>query len=167
MKHSAKTSMQWIIAASTAVLVLAACSRSSQGDVAATTEAGALPAEDAAMSAQSSSRVASVKFGRYVEPKTFVVGGVATRFRSGDRLFAAVQLEGSAHKKAVVDIRIRDASGQLVVERSRSVEPKTNETKVNFELTAAEGQQKLPPGTYKAETLLDGELVNTTDLSVE
>ena len=108
--------------------------------------------------------VASVKFGRYVEPKTFAIGGVGTKFKTSDKLFATVQLYGVADK-ASMQVRLLDSNNQVVAEESREVQPK-QPMKVNFALTKA-ATAPVAAGAYTAETLLNGQVVDTTQITFE
>ena len=145
-----------------AVLVVAACDRGNPVAPASTPA----PATNAApaVDAPKPLAVAAVKFGRYVMPKTYEIGGVGTSFKAADPLFATVQLEGSA-PSATVQVKITDAAGQAVVEQSRIVQPK-NRMKVNFTLVKADSGL-LAPGTYSAETQLDGKSVDQTQLVIQ
>lgn len=142
-------------------LAIAACSQA-EPEAAATAPAALDDPAQAVTPAPAPLSVASVKFGRYVEPKTYAVGGTGTQFKAGDALFAVVQLEGVADQATVL-VRVLDANGQLVAEQSRNVEPK-KPMKVNFALSKA-ALTPIVPGMYKAETLLDGEVVSTTELT--
>lgn len=143
------------------VVTLGACSPDKAPDPATATLAEAAEVRQADVPAVS---VVSVKFGRYVEPKTFAIGGVATKFRSSDPLFAAVQLEGTA-ERANVAVRLLDPGRQPVAEQAREVQPKQT-MRVNFALRQATSAV-LAPGEYQAETLLDGKVVNTTPITLQ
>lgn len=135
--------------------IKAACADRNEGSAAAPSDISNSPA---AVS------VDSVQFGRYVEPETFAVGGTGTRFRTTDRLFAAVELQGSGGA-VVVQVRLLDRSGRVVAAQVQTVQPRSW-TKVNFDLRSA-AQAATTAGAYTAETLLDGQVVDTTRITVE
>lgn len=143
------------------LLALAACNREAP---APSPEGPALQESAPAETAAPPIAVASVKFGRYVEPKTFAVGGLGTKFKSSDSLFATVQLEGTAERVSVA-IRLLDSARQTVAEQTREVQPK-QPMKVNFALSQA-ATAALTPGDYTAETLLDGQVVSTTQITLQ
>lgn len=153
------------ISALAVLLMLGACNREA-GDTAPA--ATVPPPSDAQAQVEEPAsvglRVAEVRFGRYVEPKTFVVGGIGKKFKPTDQLFAFVRLEGSA-EMATVQIRLLDSSGQVVAEQSREVQPK-KAMKVNFHVTNGLGAP-LPVGTYRAETSVDGQLALADELVIE
>ena len=155
-----------ILRTSIAAAMLVAVAACNQKQPEAGPESAAAPAATATPTAPAPAvlAVASVKYGRYVEPKTFLVGGVGTKFKSSDQLFAAVQLEGTA-PTATVQVRVTDGAGDVWAEQSRTVEPK-KPMKVNFALSKA-ATAPIVAGAYVAETLLDGQVVNTTQLTVE
>lgn len=146
------------------LLVVAACNQKQPESATEPTPTPAATEVAPATPAPAVVTVASVKYGRYVEPKTFLVGGVGTKFKATDQLYAAVQLEGTA-PTATVQVRVLDGTGQPVAEQGRTVEPK-KPMKVNFALSKA-APAPIAAGTYTAETLLDGQVVNTVELIVE
>lgn len=108
--------------------------------------------------------VDSVRFGRYVEPKTYIVGGVGTHFKVADHLFAAVLLRGTA-KAATVKVRVVDSVGRVVAEQIHAVAPQ-GRTKVNFDLSGV-APTPISTGSYTAETILNGRVVNASRITVE
>lgn len=151
------------------VLALAACNRTpteAEQPAAAPSTAAAPAASDPSTTAKAPAALSVewVKFGRYVEPKSFAVGGVGTQFKTGDSLFAAVQLQGTA-ARATLQVRLLDGTGQVVAEQSRSVQPK-QAMRVNFALGQA-AAAPIQPGIYTAETTLDGQVANTARLTIE
>ena len=149
--------------AASAALIIAACNQS-QPETTVPPPTDPAPVVATPAPAPVALTVASVKVGRYVEPKTFVVGGIGTKFKVADQLFATVQLEGAADN-ATVQVRMLDSTGQVVAGQSRSVQPK-KPMKVNFALSKA-APAPLVAGAYTAETLLDGQVVNTAQLTLE
>lgn len=153
------------VAAIAGVAIAVAACNGTQTETAATDpQPQVAPAAEVSPAPATMLSVDSVKFGRYVEPKTFAVGGLGTKFKSTDQLFATVQLAGTA-ENATVLVRLLDASSQAVAEQTRLVQPKTP-MKVNFALSKA-ATAPIAAGTYTAETLLDGQVVNTTQITFE
>ena len=149
-----------------AVAALAACDRAPGEASAPATDAAGTPAVAAPTAAPLPAPIAvsSVKFGRYVEPKTFAVGGIATKFKTDDQVFAAVQLDGAAGS-GTVQARLLDPNGQVLFEQAREVQA-GKLMKVNFQLTKGVALP-LVAGPYRVETLLDGEVVDTGEITIE
>lgn len=145
------------------ILSLTACNQETAGGVSQRQEATP-PAASTAPQLPAPLTVASMGVGRYVEPKTFAVGGIGTRFKQSDRLFAMVQLQGAA-PSASVSVSMIDASGQTLAEQTKMVQPK-GPMKVNFSLVA-EGAEPLPPGNYQVEVALDGQIATSADIVIE
>lgn len=107
--------------------------------------------------------VTDFRIGRYVEPGTFAVGGVGTRFKQSDRLFAVVHLEGVGHDGSAT-VRVLDASGQSVAEQAQALKA-NGPMRVNFSLTPGSGL--LSPGSYTAEAVLDGRVMASREIVIE
>lgn len=153
------------IAVLAVLLALGACNREA-GDTASAAVVPPTPDAQVQMKKPipAELRIAEVRFGRYVEPETFVVGGIGKKFKPTDQLFAFVRLEGSKDT-ATVRVRLLDAAGQVIAEQSREVQPKKAK-KVNFHVTSGL-TGPLPAGTYRAETTLDGHLAMSDELVIE
>lgn len=151
------------VAALAAVLALGACNRQA-GDAAPAADAPSTAPVAPAAPVSTVLKVAEVKFGRYVEPKTFAVGGVGKKFKTSDQLFASVQLDGVADT-ASVQVRLLDAAGQVVADQSRDIQPK-KPMKVNFQLTKGLAAP-LTAGTYRVETNLNGQSAMADELTIE
>lgn len=153
----------FLTAAAILAIALTACNRTAP-DAAAPAAAESSVVAAPAPETPGPLMVSSVKYGRYVEPKTFTVGGLGSKFKAADQVFAVVQLEGAANA-ATVQARLLDKEGQLISEQARDVRP-DKPMKVNFQLTK-ELASPLLAGSYRVETLLNGEVVNTGDIIIE
>lgn len=156
----------FLTAAAILAIALTACNRTAPDAAAPAAPAAAESSVAAAPAPETPGplMVSSVKYGRYVEPKTFTVGGLGSKFKAADQVFAVVQLEGAANA-ATVQARLLDKDGQLISEQARDVRP-DKPMKVNFQLTK-ELASPLLAGSYRVETLLNGEVVNTGDIIIE
>lgn len=139
-------------------LVLGACDRSAPS--AATDAATATTVAEPAQAAPVAAKIASVKVGRYIDPKTFAVGGVATKFKQGDKLFAVVQAEGLSAPVSV-DVTLLDAQGAPVASDTKTIAAKGT-MRANFALTP----DTLPPGKYTVQALLDKQGDTRVDVEV-
>jgi hypothetical protein len=92
-----------------------------------------------------SAEVQSVKFGRYVEPKNFQVGGITTKFKSTDQIFAAVELSAPV-QEASVEVRLLDSAGLVISSQTRG--PKLDGASVlNFSVSKMQLQRYAPAHT--------------------
>jgi hypothetical protein len=90
MKMS-RISSALIIAA--AIILMSSCDKGANSNEPIPDSAGSASAAQAIeVAPPPSADVGSVKFGRYVDPKNFQVGGITTKFKSTDKIFAAVEL---------------------------------------------------------------------------
>lgn len=141
----------------TSALVLAACQRSEPAADAATDAAAQQTVPAAATVATAPAaiagpHIASVKVGRYIEPKTFQVGGVATKFKQGEKLFAMVQL-ANIDAPTRVDVALIDAQGGNVAGDSKTIAAK-GAHRANFSLAPATA---LAAGSYTLEATMEGQ----------
>lgn len=162
MKISRKTHL--------AVSAILAIGLTACGDKGVPTEASTTPAPASAevpavepARVEQEMRVAEVKFGRYVEPATFKVGGIGRKFKQTDRIFASIALEGGM-RTASLSVRMEDAQGGSVASGSREVDASSS-PRVNIAVTGP--GVALQPGSYRMVALLDGQVVDTQEVSVE
>jgi hypothetical protein len=102
-----------------------------------------------------SAEVDSVRFGRYVDPKNFQVGGITTKFKSTDQIFAAVKLSAPV-QEASVEVRLLDSAGLVISSQTRG--PKLDGASIlNFSVSK-NAASALRAGSYEAEVLVNGVL---------
>lgn len=144
-------------------ITLAACDKGAPTVTSVPEPAGAeAPAADPAQGVDEL-RVVEVKFGRYVEPATFKVGGIGRKFKQSDRIFASITLDGGM-RLASLAIRMDDGQGGIVATGSREVNAASS-PRVNIAVT--DPATALQPGEYRMDTLLDGQVVDSQTLMVE
>lgn len=109
-------------------------------------------------------RIAEVKVGRYVDPKTYAVEGVDTSFKANDKLFASVRVEGLT-APGNVSAKLTDDQGKVLMEQNHEVAAK-GAMRANFSLTGALAAP-LASGHYRVDVQLDGGKATSTDITVE
>lgn len=109
---------------------------------------------------------ATVKFGRYVEPDTFRVGGLSTTFSTTNRVFASVELH-EVQPPATVKMRLlQDGRELAVLQRaieSRSTGPRT----VNFAIGDEVSNTGLSEGVYHVETSVGSDVLDVSEITVK
>ena len=137
------------------VLVLGACQQEDKPapEISVAHEATPEVAPDVAKPAEApvELKVTSVVVGRYIEDKTFKVGGTGTTFKRNDALFAAVAWQGNASGTAL-SVRVLDASGEVALEQTITPS-QPQQAGANFTLRSPD-QPQLAAGTYTIEVLV-------------
>lgn len=147
-------------------LILAACDGHSIGAQTDTAmqQTTAAPAVTDQVATTTTTTTMSAKYGRYVEPKTFAIGGLGTKFKTTDQLFAAVEID-APKQKTDIQARLLDQDGSVLSDQTRQANAgKTG--KVNFQLTR-DVPQPLVAGKYQVELLMNGKTVRTDEITVE
>ena len=106
-------------------------------------------------------RVSRIDLGRELTSDRRVVSW-NNSFTPGDTVFAAVVLTGPAPPTQVT-ARWTSADGQVVGETTETVTVGEGETATMFHLVKPAG---LPPGSYKVEILVNGQVVSSKDFTI-
>lgn len=108
---------------------------------------------------------AEVIFGRYVQRETYRIRGNATRFEQGQRVFANATVNG-VRVPGVLQMRMIDETGEIVAQIDREAKLIDGAVSSNFAIGDAVKRQPIPAGIYMVETRFNGELVDTSRVTI-
>lgn len=109
----------------------------------------------------SSVQVSRVDLGRELASDRRVISW-STSFKPADTVYAAVVLAAPVPASQMT-ARWTSADGQIVYEETQTVAPSDVEAVTQFHMVKPAG---LPPGAYKLEVLVDGQVVSTKDFTI-
>jgi hypothetical protein len=109
----------------------------------------------------SSIQVSRIDLGRELASDRRVITW-STSFKPADTVYAAVVLAAPV-PAGQMTARWTSADGQVVYEETQTVVPSEVEAVTQFHMVKPAG---LPPGAYKLEVLVDGQVVNSKDFTI-